>query len=59
MLTCKQVSVKLSQAQERRLGWAERIGLRVHLMLCDGCRNFRRQLELIRAAARRYPGDGP
>lgn len=54
MLTCKEISALLSQAQERELGLAERWGLRLHLLICDGCRNFRRQLEFIRTAARRY-----
>ena len=54
MRSCKEISVLLSQAQERKLGLAEQWGLKVHLLICDGCRNFRRQLALIRAAARRY-----
>ena len=54
MLSCKDVSVLLSQAQERRLGVLELLGLKLHLMLCDGCRNFRRQIEFIRIAVRRY-----
>ena len=59
MLTCKQVSIMLSQAQERRLSLLQRAGLGLHLALCHGCRNFRRQLGFIRAAARRFPGDDP
>ena len=54
MLTCKEVSVLLSQAQERRLATRERIALTLHLALCAGCVNFRRQLEFLRAALRRY-----
>ena len=54
MLSCKQTSVLLSQAHERRLGVIEVLGLKLHLALCDGCRNFRRQLEFIRAAMQRY-----
>ena len=54
MLTCKEASVLLSQAQDRRLGIAERLGLRLHLLLCDGCANFRRQLAFMRAAIRRH-----
>ncbi len=54
MRTCKEISVLLSEAHERHLGLAERLGLKVHLLLCAGCRNFRRQLDFIRAAARRY-----
>ena len=54
MRSCKDISVLLSQSQERKLGVAEQLALRLHLLICDGCRNFRRQLAFIRAAARRY-----
>jgi hypothetical protein len=58
MLTCKEASMLLSQAQERPLGRAERWSVRLHLLLCDGCNNFRAQLELLRAAVRRYRDGG-
>jgi hypothetical protein len=58
MLSCKEVSMLLSQAQERRLGWREKLGLELHLMLCDGCTSFRAQLALIRAAVQRYRDGG-
>ncbi len=54
MLSCKEVSVLLSQVQERRLGPGERLGLELHLMLCAGCTNFRQQLNFMRVALRRY-----
>jgi len=54
MLSCKEASMLLSQSQDRSLGWLERLALRIHLGLCDGCRNFRRQLDIIRDAVRRY-----
>lgn len=53
MLSCKEVSKLLSQARERPLGLRERLGLRLHLMMCSGCTNFRKQLEFIGAAMRR------
>jgi hypothetical protein len=59
-LTCKQASVLLSQAQDRRLGPFERLKLRLHLKLCDGCVYFRQQLIFIRSFVRRYhDGDLP
>jgi len=59
-LSCKQASVLLSQTQERRLGLLERSKLRLHLLACDGCTNFFKQLGFIRAAIRRYrDGDLP
>ena len=52
--SCKDVSELLSQGQDRPLSWGERIRLRLHLLLCDGCRNFSSQLEFLRTALRRY-----
>ncbi|HXV32006.1 MAG TPA: zf-HC2 domain-containing protein [Sinorhizobium sp.] len=53
-LTCKDASRLLSEAQERRLGLRERLTLRLHLMVCTGCDNFRKQLEFIGTAIGRY-----
>ena len=58
MLSCKEVSILLSQARERRLGWRERFALRLHLRLCAGCVQFQKQLSFIRAAIRRYRDSG-
>lgn len=44
----------MSQAQERPLGSYERFRLRLHLSVCNGCANFLKQLDFIRAAVRRY-----
>jgi len=53
MLTCKEVSRLASQGLDRRLGLGERVRLRLHLAICDGCRNFRRQLAFLRQAVAR------
>jgi putative zinc finger protein len=52
--SCKEVSELLSQAQERPLTLKERFGVYIHLPLCEGCRNFLKQLRFIRLAAKRY-----
>ena len=57
MLTCKDASVLLSQAQDRPLGLRLRLFLQLHLLICRGCSNFSRQLALIRAAVRRVRDD--
>lgn len=54
MATCRETSELLSQAQDRRLGWGEKMRLNVHLLTCKGCRNFGDQLGFIRAAVKRY-----
>lgn len=58
MLTCKQASLLMSQEQDRRLRLRERIGLRLHVMICDACSNYRRQLAFLREACRRFGGGG-
>ena len=50
MLSCKEVSRLVSQGLDRRLGFGERIALRVHLVICDGCTNFSKQLAFLRKA---------
>jgi hypothetical protein len=52
LLSCKDASRLQSQAQDRRLSFTERFGLRLHLLICDNCRRFARQLKLIREACR-------
>ncbi len=52
--TCKEVSELLSQSQDRPLRPGEKFGLHVHLLMCQGCRNFSTQLDFIRAAMKRY-----
>ena len=41
MLNCKEVTEMCSQEMERDLRLQERMSLRMHLMMCSGCSNFR------------------
>ena len=54
MLSCKDVTHKLSEAQDRELSLSERLQLEMHLAMCHGCRNFKRQMSFLRMACRRY-----
>jgi hypothetical protein len=54
MLTCREASELISQRFERRLSWRERFGLRLHLLICDACTRFARQMRWLQAAARRF-----
>jgi len=55
MLNCRKVSELVSQAEERKLGWLERWRLRTHLSVCEGCRQFQRQVDFLHKAVRRHP----
>ena len=52
MLSCKEASRLVSQGLDRNLGFGERIALRVHLAICDGCTNFKNQVAFLRRAVR-------
>ena len=54
-LNCKEVSVLLSQTEDRRIELLERLRLRAHLKVCVGCMNFQRQLNFLRRAIRQHP----
>lgn len=59
MLTCKEVTHLLSEGQDRKLTVAERVRLEMHLLMCSGCSNFRRQMEFLRTACRQYIDSRP
>lgn len=52
VLTCKDASHLISERQERPLTLRERLGLRLHLMICAYCRLYERQVDLMRRALR-------
>ena len=54
VISCKEASRLLSEAQDRPLGWLERTKLRAHLALCDLCSRFSAQLAVMREAMQRY-----
>jgi hypothetical protein len=49
-LKCREAAQLASQGMDRKLSFAERVSLRVHLAICDGCTNFGRQLAFLRKA---------
>ena len=61
MLSCKEVSHLISEGAERKLTLSERIGLRIHLWMCDNCRRFEKQMHYMRQAmlSTRSSGDLP
>ena len=54
MLSCKDVTRKLTESLDRELTLAERLQLEMHLAMCQGCRNFKKQMSFLRTACRRY-----
>lgn len=58
MLNCKRATELMSQEQDRSLVLKERLGLRFHLAMCGGCRNFGKQMAFLHQACAHYSGTG-
>jgi Putative zinc-finger len=52
MLSCKETTRLLSQREDRELAFGERLALRVHLVICNGCRNVDAQFRFLRLAVK-------
>lgn len=48
MPDCKDISRLVSESMDRRLSWRQRLGVRLHLLMCRYCSRYRQQLELLR-----------
>ena len=57
LLSCKETTRILSQREDRELTFGERVALRVHLAICNGCRNVNAQFKLLRLAVKNLSGD--
>ncbi len=57
-LSCKEVTRLVSQGEDRKLAFGERVALRVHFAICKGCRNANAQIRFLRVAVRALSGDG-
>jgi len=57
--TCKEVHRLTSEGMDRELSIIERTRVRMHLLVCIACRNFDKQMQLLRRAMRQLsPGLG-
>ena len=58
---CREVHRLVSEGLDRRLSVRERFAVRFHLMICDACTTFKRQMDLLRGAMRKFeiPADLP
>ncbi len=47
MLSCKEAIQLASEGLDRQLPFRARIGLRMHLLMCAGCRSVSRQMKAL------------
>ena len=56
--SCREATRLQSDALDRLLPISSRLGLRIHLVLCQWCRRYGKQLRFLRRAAREHPDQG-
>ncbi len=52
--TCREVHRLVSEGQDRDLTLVEKIRMRLHLVICDACTTFSRQIHFLRDAMRNF-----
>ena len=55
MYSCRQASKLMSLKMDQELSFLQRLTLRAHLSMCDGCNVLTRQLDVLRKVARLSP----
>lgn len=56
-MTCEDTSPLISELMDHNLPLGKRLRLKLHLAMCQVCRFYQKQLEVIRALARKLGGE--
>jgi len=56
---CRQAARLQSRALVQPLSWSERLGLRLHLLICAWCRRFGEHVKYLRSVAHQCPENQP
>lgn len=54
MMNCKQATQLISESQDRALSLPEKLALKMHVMMCAGCKNFSLQVPFLSQAMKAY-----
>ena len=57
MMECNEATQLISESQERRLTLRERFWLKIHLLMCHICNNFKNTVKFLGLQARNYGAD--
>ena len=55
MMDCREATELMSRARDEKLTLGQRMGLRLHTLICAGCRRTEEQFELIGQLVRGKP----
>ena len=53
-LDCRETTRLVLEGEERKLALAERIAVRLHMLICKACPKFARQVQFMRGAMGRW-----
>lgn len=53
-MNCHQATKLISESQERALSLPEKMSLKMHVMMCSGCKNFSLQVPFLSQAMKAY-----
>lgn len=56
--SCQEMARLLSESMDRSLPWTFRIKAHLHLLICQGCREYRAQLRTLRRSMRQQAVQG-
>lgn len=54
MRTCQEISELVSKSLDVHLSFRERLAVRLHLLMCKHCNNFKKQMLFLRQAGSGY-----
>jgi hypothetical protein len=54
MFNCREVTRLVSESLDRKLSLWQRVGIRIHFLMCKLCPEAKRQMLLIRKAMRQF-----
>lgn len=55
--TCREVAALLVAREDRAIQLSDRVAVRIHLLACQACPDFERQLITLRQAMQRWRND--
>lgn len=56
-ITCADTSPLISEMMDHSLPFSKRWRLKIHLAMCEACRFYQKQMEVLRALAKKIGGE--
>jgi hypothetical protein len=53
-MNCRQATRLISESRDRALSLPEKLALKMHVMMCAGCKNFNLQVPFLSKAMKAY-----